>query len=399
MAEPVTRRRFLQSAGATAAMVAVGGSARVPAASAALQDLYLAPSAIPFAPTEPGNMRIPAGQPLDPNSAAITNLLRDAGSRARVVISRECTIWETNSAHPFYRVLHRGATVSYNGQPLTWRCPPNAVPGTPTDLGMILQDEAIHPQFAAQHRLRGWQVTVDHAARTLNASNWSIVNYSRQGTAAPVWSTAVNPDTKAPTATGCGREWVGLVRPEQLQWALANYGRISKPNVANLKKAIPHVVRGTFGMNLHLPGQRYRAPALCSDASGSGLLEMGMRVRLDPAMTDRQIIERRPARVPPGTAPDGKPWADRWQVLLWCILFAVRDYGVFIADSTGDNLIVAQLEGDASAGWPQLLGPDTNPYYGEIIRDVHANKTDGGTRDPKAGMPLDRLQVPARSVY
>jgi hypothetical protein len=380
-------------------MVAAGGTVRAPGAGAALQDLYLAPSAIPFAPTEPGNVRIPAGQTLDPNSAAITNLLVDAAGRSRAVISRECTIWETSSGDTFYRVLRYNQPVSYNNQPLTWRCPPNAVPGTPTDSGMILQDEAAHPVFGLQHRLRGWQVSVDHAARTLNASNWSIVNYSRQGTAEPVWSTARNPDTQLYTATGCGREWVGLVRPEQLQWALANYGRMSKPNVANLKKAIPHVVRGTFGMILHRAGQRYRAPALCSDASGSGLLEMGMRVRLDPAMTDREIIERRPARVPPGTAPDGKPWADRWQVLLWCILFAVRDYGVFIADSTTDYLIVAQLEGDASAGWPRLLGPDTNPYYGEIIRDVNANKTDGGNRDAKAGIPLHRLQVPARSVY
>jgi hypothetical protein len=380
-------------------MVAAGGSVRVPGAGAALEDLYLAPSAIPFAPTEPGNVRIPAGQTLDPNSAGITKLLVDAGGRSRAVISRECTIWETNSGHPFYSVLWQGRAVSYNGKPLMWRCPPNAVPGTPTDSGMILQDEAAHPQFGPQHRLRGWRVSVDHAGRKLNASNWSIVNYSRQGTAAPVWSTAINPVTNQPTATGCGREWVGLVRPEQLQWALANYGSISQPNVANLKKAIPHVVRGTFGMILHRAGQRYRAPALCSDASGSGLLEMGMRVRLDPAMTDRNILERRPAKVPPGTAPDGKPWADRWQVLLWCILFAVRDYGVLVADSTTDYLIVAQLEGDASAGWPRLLGPDTNPYYGEIIRDVNANKTDGGNRDAKAGIPLHRLQVPARSVY
>lgn len=399
MAERVTRRRFLQTAGATAAMVAAGSSLRVPGAQGALQDLYLAPSAIPFSPYEPGNMRIPAGEALDPNSTAITTLLEGAGSRARVVISRECTIWECGSNDRFYSVLWKNQPVYHNGQVLKWRCRPKAVPGTPTDSGMIIQDEAGHPQFGPQHRLRGWQVSVDHKKRKLNASNWSIVNYSRQGFAAPVWSTAVNPDTKLFTATGCGREWVGLIRPEQLQWALANCGTVANPNVANLKRAIPHVVRGTYGMNLHLPGQRYRAPALCSDASGEGLLEMGMRVRLDPALTDADIMARVPARVPSGTAPDGQPWAERWQIMLWIIAFAVRDYGTFIADSTARDLIVAQMEGDGSANWPSLLGPDTDPYYGEIIRDVNASKTDGRPRPANAGIPLHRLQVPARSVY
>lgn len=390
MHEPVTRRRFLRTAGATAAMLAVGGHVRAGTAQAA--GLHLPPNAMPFATWEPGNMAIPSSVGVDPRSAEITALLKGAAGRQRVLLSRECTVWESTKKHPFYAVLHNGQPVSHNGRPLTWRCNPKAVPGGGSDAGMILQDDVGGPLFGAQHRLRGWQVTVDHAGRRLNASNWSIVNYSRSGTAAPLWSTSVGPQG-APTATGWGREWVGLIRPEEFQWALANCGTVSAPNVANLKQAIPHALRGTFGMNLHQPGNAFRAPALCSDASGTGALQMGMRIRLDPAMSDAEILARRPAFYPAG-------YRDRWQLMLWIIAFAARDYGIFVADSTAPDLIVAQMEADASAGWPSLLGPgDAAPFYGEIIRDKHANGTDHKGRGDNAGLPLDRLQVPATSVY
>jgi hypothetical protein len=118
---------------------------------------------------------------------------------------------------------------------------------------------------------------------------------------------------------------------------------------------------------------------------------MGMRLRLDPAMTDQQILDRVVHTPPAGSNASygGMSYAHRQRMLLWAICFAARDKGLRPSDGTGSNQIFLDMEHENSFNWVS------------IVRDINANSTsgDGGGRTALTGLPLNRLQVMARSVF
>lgn len=121
---------------------------------------------------------------------------------------------------------------------------------------------------------------------------------------------------------------------------------------------------------------------------------MGMRLRLDPDMTDQEILARTC-----GPAPAG--YEKHWRMATWMMLFAIRDYGISVADSVPSNeQWNIQWEHNPTR-WAQVLGPaNANTGYSELIRSAASNGTSGSIQRPvTAGLPLDRIEVPARSVF
>lgn len=257
------------------------------------------------------------------------------------VITPSVAVYTAFPRDPTWDIRLEGSHVAYYRAPATIRV------GVPVyeDAPLIVYDPATRPTS----ELRIWRAVINPAAHTIDCQGYGLFDSSACGSGLPLFGWG--------TGSGLSSD-AGLIRGWELR------------AVCQDRKRIAHALR------LHGPvSALYRLPARKSDQTRVGGLPMGSRLQLP--MTDKEIMERR--------APGNETVFNR---LLHGILFAARDYGIVCLDGSADWTI--PIEHGCS-----------DPYVDELIRQSpsgYLSYATRQTRDPKVGVPWDRLRVLARGV-
>jgi hypothetical protein len=323
----------------------------------------------PYAPRFAFKQRIPANPRLDPRSAAIVQRFAQNAAEAHVTLPHlqdVPPIYIARASDPLYRIESPTLTTRF-------RVPAGAQPGGGQDEPLVVLD-ARAPQ-GRQVELRMYRASVDHRARVIRAEGAGLFHYNNDGE-------RLNPDGSPSVSLpfagqGTGSELsilAGLIRPEEVR-----------------RGGIHHALRLAYS-NID-SSNRFRPPAARTDQPSGGetrtpeaAMDMGMRLQLDPEV-DCDL------RTVPGKANDSTETR-----FLRLVCHALQDYGMIMADGSGPQAIIIEMEHEATAGWESIIGPAPYGSYGFVARDEHT-PDDDLVRDASDGIPWDRLRVLARSDF
>jgi hypothetical protein len=326
-------------------------------------------SQVPYDPAFAFKQPIPEGAALDPRSAAIARQVDENHRRGKVFLDSRGVppVYVAHRSDPFYDVRVGGETVRF-------RVPREAREGGGADHPLVILDPS-HPDFGPRTELRLFGADVDHAGRTLSARGSGLLHYNNDGR-------ALNPDGSpsvsvpfAGQGTGSGLSILaGLIRPAEVR-----AGRIR------------HALR--FSYSAHDFTDRFRAPAVKTDQpkdtttrNPATAMDMGMRLQLDPAVDcDRRTVP-------------GKGDRSRETRFLRMVCRALQDYGMIVADGTGDRGLILMMEHTRTAGWEAIVGQERFGNYSYLVRNDESSE-DGLGRGPTAGIPWDRFRVLKRSAF
>jgi hypothetical protein len=300
-------------------------------------------SQVPYDPAFAFKQPIPEGAALDPRSAAIARQVDENHRRGKVFLDSRGVppVYVAHRSDPFYDVRVGGETVRF-------RVPREAREGGGADHPLVILDPS-HPDFGPRTELRLFGADVDHAGRTLSARGSGLLHYNNDGR-------ALNPD--------------------------------GSPSVS-----VPfrHALR--FSYSAHDFTDRFRAPAVKTDQpkdtttrNPATAMDMGMRLQLDPAVDcDRRTVP-------------GKGDRSRETRFLRMVCRALQDYGMIVADGTGDRGLILMMEHTRTAGWEAIVGQERFGNYSYLVRNDESSE-DGLGRGPTAGIPWDRFRVLKRSAF
>jgi hypothetical protein len=324
---------------------------------------------VPYDPDFAFKQRIPRGAALDARSAAIARQLAQNHRSGKVFLENRGVppVYVAHRSDPFYEVEIGGSVERF-------RVPPGAQPGDGADHPLVILDPR-HPDFGPRTELRLFGADVDHAGRTLSARGAGLFHYNNDGR-------ALNPDGSpsislpfAGQGTGSGLSILaGLIRPAEVR-----AGRIR------------HALRISYSAPDFT--DRFRAPAVKTDQpkdtatrNPATAMDMGMRLQLDPAVEcDRRTVP-------------GKGDRSRETRFLRVICRALQEYGMIVADGTGDRGLILMMEHSRTAGWGRIVGEERFGNYSYLVRNEESTE-DGLERGPTAGIPWDRFRVLKRSVF
>ncbi len=305
------------------------------------------------------NKSIPANTPLDPQSANVISMMVASMGQQRVTLGDTDSvpgIYVAQPNDPIYTVRVTGYNLT-----LQFRMPTN-ITSKGSDSPLVVFDKN-SPQFGPNTELRLWRASINNANHTATAELYGIFHYDRSSDGLPI----------AGNGTGYGLSWAGLIRGWEVQKGSINHAvRLVTPNYTSGK---------------------FRLPAIKSDQGGSGPIMEGMRLQLDPSVNcnTRTVT--------------GQPTTSQGTRFLRMLCVTLQKYGAIVVDGSGDDngyqvLLELNTSVGGTANWGSIIGPPPNNYYGNLIRDYHANSTgDGIYRSQTDGIPWDKMRVMATSVY
>jgi hypothetical protein len=313
---------------------------------------------------------VPEGAGLHPRSGAIvTDLARNVRTvKVNAAVTGEVpTVYVASTTDPIYTILMSGRTERV-------RVPAGARPGSGADRPLVILNPE-HPDHGAKVELRVWQASVDHANRRITGNGAGLFRYNNDGA-------RLNPDgTRSLSVafrgfgTGSGLSYMaGLVRPGEVAGG-----------------EIRHAIRVAWGCNDFTDA--HRAPAIRTDQSSTrcngsataaqAKVDMGMRMRLDPAVN----CEARRAPVLPGRSESTRETA-----FVRTLCRALQRYGLVVLDGTGNDGLVIYMEDEITARWSQAAGSTHYGGFGYAVRDA-STPSDGFSRTGEHGIPWSRMQV------
>jgi len=306
------------------------------------------------------NQPIPADEATDPQSAQIISNMVASMGQQRVLLNESADvpgIYMASASDPTWTI-----TNSQGLPTITFPIPPGATPGgvasTGSDAPMVVYDPS-NPRWGADTELRLWHATMDASTHTITTDGYGIFHYDRDSNGLPVLG----------TGTGSNLPWVGLIRGWEVQAGSINHA---------LRFAAPGASSG------------FRLPATTSDQDGSGPLEEGMRLQLDPSVDcDTRTV--------PFADPTGRDTR-----FLHEICHALQTYGMIMTDGSSNYALMMELDtaDGGTADWSSILAPPPSSLWGNIIRDQTADLTgDGVARNAATGIPWGQMRVLASSVF
>lgn len=313
------------------------------------------------------NRPIPPSELTDPASSKVVDRLCASMGRERAFLSDGASLYASAPSDPLWALVCPQAGFP-DRAPFRFRAPAGIRPGTPdADRPLVVYDPSLTTRPGELPAVRAWRATVDAAARIVRCEGMGLFDAGPCSDGLPV----------AGWGTGCGLSSdVGLITGEDVH-----------------SGTIRHALRLVAPPECH--GTRWRLPARKSDQSGPGPIEMGMRLRLDPALTDGELQAR--------TVPGDDPKCRR---LLRMICRALRDYGAIVVDGVAEpDLYGLLMESEVSVagrypgGWRALAGTPAGGYWGNVVRNAFADATGDRTRRASDGVPWGRLQVTRNSIY
>ena len=311
-------------------------------------------------PYDPGtlfNRPIRSGAPTDPRSAAVVSNLRRNVANTKVAASvggEVSPIYRASASDPFY-------TVRVGGSNVRFRVPRNAQVGGGSDYPVVILNES-HPTFGRHVELRLWQGSINHSSRTISASGTGLFHYNNDGQRVGGRRASGLPFRGQGTGSALSI-MAGMIRPEEIR-----------------RGVIRHAIRFSYS-NTDF-GNGFRAPATKSDQSGSGPMQMGMRLQLDRSVNCAN-------RVVPGRANTSKTTR-----FLRIVCRALQDYGMIVMDGTSPGFMLLYMEHNATARWNNVIGSTHAGSYGFVFRD-RTSPGDGLSRGANAGIPWNKMRVVA----
>jgi hypothetical protein len=350
----------------TRAARSAGGTGAGPAAPP--PEAKLSHELEPYAPTFAFNERIPAGTATDPRSPGIISQLAENVSAAKIAMfsgGEVPPVYVAKPSDPFY-------SVSVGGKQTRFRVPPGVQAGGGSDSPLVILDPS-HPDHGRHTELRLWRASV--GSGSLSAQGAGLFHYNNDGA---VLNPNGSPSHSIPftgAGTGSGLSILaGLIRPDEVR-----LGRIN------------HALRFAYSASDFT--NSYRAPAVKTDQPNgtstrnpATAMDMGMRFQLDPSVNcaTRTV--------------GGRSDSSLETRYLRIICKALQDYGMIVMDGTGDRLLAFQMEDEATADWPSIIGTQHNGGWGWLLRD-QTSPADGVSRDASSGIPWNRMRVLARSDF
>lgn len=322
---------------------------------------------VPYDPEAPINQPVPADAAADPRSAAIVaRLVSNIQAGGLIIAAGDETppVYVVHSTDPFLS-LH------VDGKPQRFRVPAAAVTGSGADAPLMLLDPD-HPDLGRDVELRMFKAHIDRANGVLYGDGASLGHYNNDGR-------RLNPDGSRSVGvpflghgTGSGLSMLaGLVRSEEVRAG-----------------AIHHALR--FAYSAPDFTNAFRSPAVHTDQPKGGVtrdpasaMDMGMRLRLDPAVDCS-------TRTVPHHSDTSGPTR-----FLRVVCRALQRYGMVALDGSTDGHVLLEMEGDATAHWGTVIGPTYYGGWGYTLRPKGVR--DGLGRDGNSGIPWDRMQVVAGS--
>ena len=104
-------------------------------------------------------------------------------------------------------------------------------------------------------------------------------------------------------------------------------------------------------------------------------MDMGMRLQLDPSVNcDRRTVP-------------GKGDRSRETRFLRMICRALQEYGMIVADGTGDRGLILAMEHTRTAGWGAIVGQERFGNYSYLVRNDESSE-DGSRAGAHGGHPV-----------